>query len=100
MPGRPFIHGFEIYLEKATISHDSRATPLTVYTDDGQVSQPKFAGGGDPISSFALEIQAAADGVRTGREPDLLSGKLARNALVMCLAECESVKTGKTIPIS
>jgi predicted dehydrogenase len=100
MPGRPFIHGFEVYLEKATLSHDSRATPLTVYPADGQVSHPKFEGDGDPIASFAEEIKAAADGVRTGREPALLSGKLARDALVMCLAECESVRTGRTIAMN
>jgi predicted dehydrogenase len=100
MPGRPFIHGFEIYLEKATLSHDSRATPLTVYTADGQVTQPAFPGGGDPIASFAEEIGAAVNGVKAGREPDLLSGKLARDALVMCLAECESVKTGQPVAMS
>jgi predicted dehydrogenase len=99
MPGRPFIHGFEIYLEMATLSHDSRATPLTLYTADGKTSQPQFEGGGDPIASFAKELQTAADGVQSGREPDLLNGKLARDALVMCLKECESVKTGQAVAI-
>ena len=100
MPGRPFIHGFEIYLEGATLSHDSRATPLTVYTADGKVTQPTFAGGGDPIASFAEEIGAAVNGVRAGHEPDLLSGKLARDALVLCHREIESVKTGKAVAVA
>lgn len=97
MPGRPFIHGFEVYLEKATLSHDSRATPLTLYTSDGKVEQPQFPGAGDPIASFAEELQMAVQGVRTGKEPDLLSGQLARDALVMCLKECESVRQGQPV---
>jgi len=31
--------------------------------------------------------------------PDLLSGQLARDALVMCLNECESVRTGRVVTI-
>ena len=46
------------------------------------------------------ELQAAVDGVKKGQEPDLLSAKLARDALVLCYKECESVKTGKAVSIS
>jgi hypothetical protein len=37
--------------------------------------------------------------VASGKEPDLLSGKLARDALVLCHREIESVKTGKPVAI-
>jgi predicted dehydrogenase len=97
--GRPFVHGYEIYLEKATLSYDSGGTPLSVYTADGKTSNPQLPGGGDPLTAFAEEIQTAVDAGATGREPDLLSGKLARDALVMCLRECESVKSGKPVAI-
>ncbi len=97
--GRPFVHGYEIYLERATLVYESGATPLTVLTPDGQKEQPKLSGGDDPISAFTAEIQAAVDGVIKGREPDLLSGKLARDALVMCHKECESVRKGLAVPI-
>lgn len=97
MSGRPFVHGFEIYFEKATLVHESGATPLTVLTADGQSSQPQFPGGGDPIASFTAELQAAVDGATAGKAPDLLSGQLARDALVMCHKECESVLTGKIV---
>jgi predicted dehydrogenase len=97
--GRPFVHGYEIYLEKATLAYDSGGTPLTVFTNDGQSTRPDLAGGGDPIASFAAELQAAVDGVRVGKEPDLLSGQLARDALVLCLKECESVKTGRAVNV-
>ena len=97
--GRPFVHGYQIYLERATLAYDSGGTPLTVFTPDGKATNPQLPGGGDPIAAFALEIQAAVEGVRTGKEPDLLSGQLARDALVLCHRECESVKTGKAVNV-
>src|SRR5690606_12819029 len=33
-PGRPFTHGFEIYLEKATLMYEA-GSPLQVFTADG-----------------------------------------------------------------
>jgi predicted dehydrogenase len=97
--GRPFVHGFEIYLERATLAHDSGGVPLTVFTPDGKATRPELADAGDPIASFAAEIQAAVEGVRTGKEPDLLSGQLARDALVLCHKECESVKAGRAVAL-
>ena len=97
MSGRSFVHGFEIYLERATIILDSGGTPLTVFTNDGKATHPEIPGGGDPIAAFTNEIQAAVDGIQAGKEPDLLSGKLARDALVMCHKEIESVKTGRAV---
>ena len=99
MKGRPFVHGYEIYLEKATLVYESGTCPLTVLTADGKSEQPKLAGGDDATTAFTIELQAAVDGVGAGKEPDLLSGKLARDALVLCHKECESVKTGKAVAI-
>jgi predicted dehydrogenase len=100
MGGRPFVHGYEIYLEKASLVYDSGGTPLTLLTADGKATPPALPGGGDPLSAFTDELQAAADGVAGGREPDLLSGKLARDALVLCHREIESVKTGRAVGVS
>src|SRR5216684_4450376 len=97
--GRPFVHGYEIYLERATLVYESGATPLTVLHEDGRTEQPKFEGGDDATAAFTAEIQAAVDGVASGRLPDLLSGKLARDALVMCHGECQSVRTGKLVSL-
>lgn len=99
MKGRPFCHGYEIYLEQATLLYDSGGVPLTLLTADGKSEQPSLPGGGDPLTAFADEIQTAVDGVTSGKEPDLLSGQLARDALVLCHRECESVKTGKPVAI-
>jgi predicted dehydrogenase len=99
MSGRPFVHGYEIYMEKASLVYDSGGAPLTLLSADGKSTQPQLAGGGDPLAAFTDEMQAATDGLRSGKEPDLLSGKLARDALVLCQCECESVKTGKTVNV-
>ena len=100
MGGRPFVHGYEIYLERATLVYDSGGPPLTLLTADGQASQPAIAGSGDPLAAFTDEIQAAVEAVKTGQEPALLSGQLARDALVLCHREIESVKTGKAVVVA
>jgi predicted dehydrogenase len=95
-PARPFQHAFEIYLEKATLVFPGNG-PLTVLT--GKAKQPKLKGGGDPTAAFVAELQAVVEGVRQGKAPELLSGQLARDALVLCHKEIESVKSGKTVSI-
>lgn len=97
--GRPFTHGFEVYLEKASLIYSAGGPPLTLLTADGKATQPALAGGGDPLAAFTDELQAAADGVRAGVEPDLLSGQLARDALVLCHREIESVKSGRAVAV-
>jgi predicted dehydrogenase len=99
MKAREFVHGYEIYLDKATLTYESGTCPLTVLHADGRAERPLLAGGDDATTAFTAEIQAAVEGVRTGREPALLSGKLARDALVLCHRECESVRTGKIVAV-
>jgi predicted dehydrogenase len=96
---REFVHGFEIYLEKATLSFESGVCPLRLYDSSGKTTEAKLKGGGDPIAAFTSEIQTAVDAVRTGKEPDLLSGRLARDALVLCHKECQSVRSGKPVAV-
>ncbi len=99
MPGRPFVHGFEIFLEKATLLYDSGGPALTLLTADGKSTYPAIEGGGDPLAAFTSELQTAVEAVATGRESDLLSAKLARDALVLCHRECESVKSGQIVTV-
>ena len=56
--GRPFAHGFEIYLEQATISlgiadvaGQGPVNPLVVILPDGSVDRPEI-GAGDPIDAL------------------------------------------------
>lgn len=97
--GRPFVHGFELYLEKATLVYESGTCPLTLLTSDGSAETVQLSGEGDATTAFTLELQAAVDGIVNGREPDLLSGQLARDALVLCHKECESVRTGRAVGV-
>jgi predicted dehydrogenase len=97
--GREFVHGYEIYLEKASLVYESGTTPLAVLKADGKLKHPKLKGGGDATTAFTLEIQEAVNGIVNGREPALLSAKLARDALVLCFKECQSVRTGKPVAV-
>jgi predicted dehydrogenase len=98
MSGRPFVHGYELYFDKATLMYESGPCPLTRITA-GKSEQVALHGGGDPVTAFAEEIQAAVDGASSGKMPELLSGQLAGDALVMCYKECESVTARKAVAI-
>ena len=99
--GRPFTHGFEIYLDEATLAFEFAnlggqghvAMPLSVIQADGTVERPEL-GSGDPVDGFVRELTVAVEAVATGRPAPQLSGELARQALRLCLAEIESVRTG------
>jgi predicted dehydrogenase len=106
-PGLAFAHGFEIYLEKATLLYEFNTLagepvlnrPLTLLTANGKATQPRLKGGAEWCSAFTAELQVAINGVRTGKEPALLSGALARDALKLCLLEARSVATGKAVKV-
>ena len=99
--GRPFAHGYEVYLEGATLTFGFAnlagtphvAMPPSVILPDGTVETPDL-GSGDPIDSFAREISAAVESVASGKGDPRLSGDLARTALVLCQAEVASVRDG------
>lgn len=105
--GLAFAHGFEIYLEKATLVYEFNTLggkpvlnrPLTVLTSTGKAAQPTLRGGTEWCAAFTGELQVAVDGVRTGREPPLLSGSLARDALKLCLLEAKSIATGRPVKV-
>jgi predicted dehydrogenase len=99
MSGRPFTHGYELYFEKATLVYEAGNCPLTLVTS-GKSEPVKLPGGGDPVTAFAEEIQAAVDGAASGKMPELLNGQLARDALVMCYKECESVVGRKAVSMA
>lgn len=96
-PSRPFTHGYEIYLEKATLRYEA-GDPISVYSQD-RLDHPTFAAA-DAVEAFVEELQSACDAV-TGLKPaPHLDGHLASTALELCLAESESARTGKTIELA
>ena len=103
--GRPFAHGFEFYLDEATLAFEFAnlggqghvAMPLSVILPDGTVTRPELG-----IRRSGRRIRPGAHGRRRGRRPQAgpqprLSGELARQALRLCLAEIESVRTGAVV---
>jgi predicted dehydrogenase len=97
--GREFVHGYELYLEKATLLYESGTQPLTVLTEDGKSKQPEIKGSTEETAAFTAELQAAVEGVNNGHEPDLLRADVARDALVLCQKECQSVLSGNAVTI-
>jgi len=104
----PFAHGFEIYLEQATILYSAGTIgtewvtdrPLTLATNRGKPRQPKLPGGSEWYSAYTAELKDAVDAVRDGREAAILSGVLARDALKLCYAEAKSISTGRSVKVS
>jgi predicted dehydrogenase len=104
--GRPFTHGFELYLDRATIAFEFAnlagqghvAMPLTVILPDGTIERPEL-GAGDPVDGFVRELTVAAEAVAAGRTAPQLAGDLARQALALCLAEVDSVRTGRVVEL-
>ncbi|WP_437202441.1 Gfo/Idh/MocA family protein [Planctomicrobium sp. SH664] len=98
--GLKFGNSFELFLEGATIQFDAGTygsewvvnRPLTLITQDGEVTQPDPGGGTEWCAAFTEEIQQAVDGVRTGTLPPTLSASLAADALRICYAEAESIR--------
>lgn len=97
--GRPFTHGYEIHLEKATLVHDSwMGMPVTVLAENGEVEKPQL-GGGDEIDAFARELGEAIRCVETGKRSELLDGRLARDALILAHKQGEAVRSGRTVDL-
>lgn len=106
--GLKFGHSLELFLEKATIQFDAGTygdawvvnRPLTLITNDGEVTSPNPGGGSEWCSAFTDELQTAVDGLQAGQEPRILSGQLALDALRICHAEAQSIATGQLVQLS
>jgi predicted dehydrogenase len=103
--GRPFTHAYEIHLEQATMHFDFAAfsdaaelMPLKIVTNSGKVIRPAL-GDGDPIRGFDGEIKEMVRSIASGERSSILSGELARDAIVLCHKQSESVRKGKSVKI-
>lgn len=102
--GRSFVHGFEIHLERATIAFESaviagkqqRILPLTIFHQNGKVSRPSTEEGGE-IDHFVAQLKEVANCIQTNKESEILDGRLARDALLMCQKQDESAKRGRSV---
>lgn len=103
--GREFTHGFEIHLEKATLHFEfagfkdgPELMPLKVLTADGQVVRPSL-GDGNPVGGFEAEISEVVRCVQANQPSAILSGDLARDAIVLCHRQTESVRQRRTVKV-
>ncbi len=105
--GRPFTHAFEIQLERATLFFEfavltdgnNIATPLTILDNEGQVHRPELAAGDPMLLAFEAEIAEVAQSIASGTPSRLLSGELARDAIVLCHKQQESVVAGVPVAV-
>ncbi len=104
--GRGFSAGFEIHLERATLLYDFSvigdkpevSMPLTVLTANGKVERPQMKSS-DPVDSFVDELSEAARCVRSGKPSALLDGQLARDAVVLCHKQTESIRKRRPVKV-
>jgi predicted dehydrogenase len=104
--GRGFTHGFEIHLERATLHYEFAAfadtaelMPLKVLTDNGKVERPQL-GDGDPLNAFQAEIQEVANSIQSGQPSPILAANLARDAIVLCQKQTESVRSNQRVTVA
>ncbi len=104
--GRPFTHAYEIYLEKATLLFNYAAmpkasdvvVPLTVLLENGKILRPKL-GSGDMCEAFVAEVGEVVRAVRTNTPSPLLAGELARDAVILCQKQTESVVKARAVKV-
>jgi predicted dehydrogenase len=105
--GRPFTHGFELHLEKATLYFDfavladgkNQHTPLTLLNPRGKVEYPTLPEGDPMLAAFEAEIKEVVQSIRSGEPSALLGGDLARDAIVLCHKQTQSVQSGKVVKV-
>lgn len=106
--GRPFTHAYEIHFERATVFFEFAAlagdvpaivTPVTVLTEAGGVERPAMPAGDPMIAAFESEIDEVVRSIREGKPSPILSGELARDALVLCSKQAESAQQRQTVSV-
>jgi len=102
--GRAFLHGFEIQLEKATLTFEFAVIGAegkylcqpTLLDSDGNVETPDL-GDGDPSLAFQAEIEEVVRCISAGQTSEILGGQLAEDAIAICHAQTESLKLGSSV---
>ena len=100
--GRPFLHGFEMHWEQATLSFEfavlgeglaPQQNPLTLFTADGKITHPELPAGDAMLNAFAAEIAEVVKCAERNESSPLLGGDLARDAIRLCHYQSTAVKT-------
>jgi predicted dehydrogenase len=99
-PSRPFNHGFEIHLERATLMFDFAVIdgkggylcPPTLLTSADRVERPQLADG-DPMNAFVAEVGEVVRCIKTGAQSQILDARLAKDAIHLCQRQTESLQS-------
>jgi predicted dehydrogenase len=105
--GRPFTHGFEIHLEKATLFFESAFIggqgrvfkPLTLLDAKGNSAPVAMGKAGDDITAFEGEIKEMLTCLAKNKTSPLLGAALARDAIVLCQKQADAVRTRKKVKV-
>jgi len=101
--GRPFLHGFEIQLERATLVFEfsvmknsageeeaSYHCPPTLIDDSGNSERVEL-GDGDPMNAFQAELAHVVAVLQGDAEADGLACDLARDAIQLCQQQSDDL---------
>jgi predicted dehydrogenase len=104
--GRGFNHGFEIHLEKATllfefavIGGEGRYLCEPTLLDSNGNATPAKLSGGDPMDGFEAEMREVTTCIRDNRNSDILGCDLARDAILLCHKQSESLASGEPVAV-
>lgn len=104
--GLAFGHGFELYFEDATILFDAGtyggewvvSRPLTIVRNDGSSSVVELNSSDKWCGAFTNELETAIRHLN-GEPAGPLSSQLALDALQICHAEAESIRSGTAVSV-
>jgi hypothetical protein len=73
--------------------------PPTLLDDKGKVKPVRLTDG-DPVVAFQSELREVVRCVSQNSPSDILSGDLARDAIVICHKQSESLAAGRPVRLS
>lgn len=105
--GRPFLHGFEIQLEEATLTFEFAVIGTegkylckpTIFDPNGEALHPSL-GDGDPLIAFEHQLTEVVDCVQNGKPSAILGGELAGDAITLCHLQTESLLRGEAVSVA
>ena len=105
-PARPFLHGFEIHFERATLAFEFQilngepcaTLPLTLIPASGKARTVKVPPS-DPMVAFEAELKAVLRGCASGNIENFLSPEPAMDAMRMCQKQTESLRGKKRVRV-
>ena len=99
MNGRPFVHGFELYLEKATLTYESGTTPLTVIPPQGRATTPGLPGGEGELTHSPPRSRRPWTRSRQGRNRPCSAASWLATPLPSVTRNDQSVCSGQIVSI-